>query len=307
MKIIDVFSKRKKRQQKTLSDIFVYDNIPLKLRMQITHILIDAYGNDTRFGSTQSQFKIIHDSLCREYGFGSLFESVDEMNYASCVLNLIIKTDNFDLLLDTIELSFRQLEYYAEKDFDYRSAQPRISPKDAIDEFNYRFLESGIGYQYESGTLVKVENTFIHKEIIKETFLLLSDKSFKGPNDEFTIAFEHYQNKRYKECINECLKAFESTMKTICKYQHWTFSESDSAGTLINIIKDNGLFPAYMESEFTALKSLLSSGIPPARNIDTSHGQGSEIKNIPSYFAKYILDMTGATIIFLIRAYKDKK
>ena len=48
---------------------------------------------------------------------------------------------------------------------------------------------------------------------------------YAGANDEFLRAHEHYRHKRHKECLNECLKAFESMMKAICKKRRWPYSE----------------------------------------------------------------------------------
>lgn len=45
--------------------------------------------------------------------------------------------------------------------------------------------------------------------------VVLSDKRYKGASQEFLAANEHYRHGRYKECLNDCLKAFESTMKII--------------------------------------------------------------------------------------------
>ena len=49
-----------------------------------------------------------------------------------------------------------------------------------------------------------------------------------------------------KECLNECLKAFESCLKTICKKRGWPYDDKKAtAKDLIQIVFDNGLIPSF--------------------------------------------------------------
>ena len=113
---------------------------------------------------------------------------------------------------------------------------------------------------------------------------LLHGQGFEGPNDEYRKAREHYRQGRYKECLNECLKAFESTIKTICTKRGWVYDPGrDTASALITICVTNGLVPAFMQSCLTT--------IPTVRNKMGGHGQGPEPVEVP-YFAEYLLHET---------------
>ena len=48
MPIHDIFSKREKRRRGDLPDVYQYEDIPRKLRVQVIHIWNDAYGPDIR-------------------------------------------------------------------------------------------------------------------------------------------------------------------------------------------------------------------------------------------------------------------
>ncbi|MGD0954125.1 MAG: hypothetical protein ABR985_17335 [Methanotrichaceae archaeon] len=98
----------------------------------------------------------------------------------------------------------------------YRYENRRLSPDEAIAELNHRFREHGVGYQYESGMMMRVDSQIIHEEIVRPALSMLSDPMYEGANAEFLSAHEHYRTKKYKECLNDCLKAFESTIKAIC-------------------------------------------------------------------------------------------
>ena len=87
--------------------------------------------------------------------------------------------------------------------------------EEAIAELNTRFREHGVGYQYESGEIIRVDSQLLHSEVVKPALALLTSKEYEGANTEFLKAFEHYRKNDTKECLNECLKAFESTMKAL--------------------------------------------------------------------------------------------
>jgi hypothetical protein len=188
--------------------------------------------------------------------------------------------------------------------YRYRT-ETSITPEEAIQELNTRFFEHGIGYQYESGMLIRKDSEFIHAEIVKPVLLLLQAKEYKGANEEFLKAHEHYRHGKYKECLNECLKAFESTMKAICEKRQWTYNQNDTAKKLIEICFHNELIPSFIQSEISALRSVLESGIPTIRNRLGGHGQGAKQTIVPLHIASYTLHMTASTILLLVEAEKN--
>ena len=182
-----------------------------------------------------------------------------------------------------------------------------VSPDDAIAELNYRFREHGVGYQYESGQIIKVDSQLVHSEVVKPTLNFLSDPIYKGANEEFLKAHEHRRKKRYKQCLYESLKAFESCLKVICQKRGWSYTEKDTAKRLISIIFDHGLIPPFMQSHFSALRSTLESGVPTVRNNQSGHGQGPNQIAIPEYKAAYILHLTASNILLLAKADQKMK
>ena len=307
MKVFDIYSKRQKRPMGQLPDVYQYDDIPQPLRVQIVHIMNDAMG-DHSSSKTFEFFKLIYNILCREYGIFSLGDIRDSqnINYIGSVKNFILQNKDINKIFDAVELSFRII------DTRYRNGQiisftsPKITPDEAIEELNFRFREHGVGYQYESGEIIRVDSQIIHTEAVKPVLQLLSDPIFQGANEEFLKAHEHYRHGNYKECLNECLKAFESTMKIICNKQGWNFEPTeDTAKTLIKICFQNHLIPTYLQYQFSSLRQSLEGGIPTIRNKQAAHGQGSQPVNVPQYFAAYQLHLTASTILFLIEAEKS--
>ncbi|HAX5771969.1 TPA: hypothetical protein JTW80_004632, partial [Escherichia coli] len=182
------------------------------------------------------------------------------------------------------------------------------SPGDAVIELNERFREHGVGYQFESEEIIRIDSQLIHADVVKPTLILLSGEPlFEGANDEFLAAHEHYRHKRYKECLNDCLKSFESIMKAIHDKNNWKYSPNDTASKLINSCLSQNLIPAYLQSQFTSLKTMLETGIPTIRNKNAGHGQGADIKEVPEELVSYMLHLTATNLLFLLKCEKNIK
>lgn len=179
-------------------------------------------------------------------------------------------------------------------------------------DYNQRFAkaprEHGVGYQFESEEIIRIDSQLIHADVVKPTLILLSGEPlFEGANDEFLAAHEHYRHKRYKECLNDCLKSFESIMKAIHDKNNWKYSPNDTASKLINSCLSQNLIPAYLQSQFTSLKTMLETGIPTIRNKNAGHGQGADIKEVPEELASYMLHLTATNLLFLLKCEKNIK
>jgi hypothetical protein len=305
MTVFDLFSKRQKRLRGEVPDVYQYEDIPSPLRVQIIHIMTDALGNQMSEQTLES-YQWIHDTLCCEYGKFSLSDKASGrgIEYLENVINFMLNNNDVEQVIDVVELSFRLIDTYHRKENIRYFTRPRITPDAAIEKLNARFREHGVGYQYESGNIIRVDSQIIHSEAVKPVLLLLSDDRFKGANEEFLRAHEHYRHGRYKECLNDCLKAFESTMKTICDKQVWSYQPGDTAKKLINVCFQNQLIPTYLQDQFSSLRQSLESGVPTVRNKLGGHGQGSQVIIVPQYFAAYQLHMTASTILFLVEAEK---
>jgi hypothetical protein len=306
MAILDIFSKRQKRLREPLPDVFTYDSLPNQLRVQIVHIIRDALGTDLRYGSSYAAeaYKYIHDALCREYG---VFQLVDSESPREALFNFFLREQDVERALDVIEVSFKVINTFVRK-YEYQSnTNIGMKPDDALKELNGRFKEHAVGFQFESGELIRIDSQLLHESAVKPALALLREKMYEGANEEFLKAHEHYRHGRHKECLVEALKAFESTMKSICVKRKWPYNQTDTAKTLIEVCLNNGLLPAPLQSQFGSLRSLLESGIPTIRNKMGGHGQGAQIVDAPEHVARYGMNLTASSILFLIEAERSLK
>ena len=143
--------------------------------------------------------------------------------------------------------------------------------------------------------------------MVKPVLSMLSDPMYEGANAEFLKAHEHYRAGRHKECMNECLKAFESCIKAICEARGWDYEGQRGIRDLIGIVFERGLIPTFMQSHFTALRKTLEDGVPTLRNQRSGHGQGPEEVPVPEYIAAYTLHLTASNILFLAKANEGMK
>lgn len=303
MAIFDIFSKRQKKLRGEISDILTYDEIPQPLRVQIVHIIKDVIGEDRYSNDHHANdiYEFIRQALCREYGVFHLSKSYNNSPQEE-VLNFLLQTTENEKVLDVIEFSFRYIDKVLRDDFKRYSqySNSKSNPNDSINELNERFKEHAIGYSFDGGELIRIDSTYIHTEITKPVIALLWNSKFKGANEEYLKAHEHYRQGRNKECLTECLKAFESTMKVICKEKGWTYQQTDTAKKLIQICFQNNLVPTFTQNQFTSLQNLLESGIPTIRNKLGGHGQGQIPQKVDDEMTRYGLNLAGTNIIFLI-------
>jgi hypothetical protein len=304
MAIFNLYSKRQKLLRGEVPDIYIYNEIPIPLRVQIVQIIRDAIGKrtySTHEDKPKEAYSFINKTLCHEYGVFSLHQNSQDSN-ESAVLNFLLQTEDIEKVIDAIEFSFLYIDKIIKPDFrSYTyNTEVQMQPDKAIEELNFRFKESGVGYQYEDGKIIRMDSTYSHSEIVKPTLTLLQNSKFKGANDEYLKAHEHYRHGRNKECLTECLKAFESTMKIICTEKQWSFNQNDTSKKLISVCLQNNLIPTFVQTQFSSLENLLQSGIPTIRNKLSGHGQGKIPQKVDDEMVRYALNLTGTNIIFLI-------
>lgn len=109
---------------------------------------------------------------------------------------------------------------------------------------------------------------------------------------------------RDKEAVAEALKAFESTMKAICKSRGWSYPPNATAKPLIEIMFNKRLIPAELQAHFGGLRSAMESGLPTISNRTSRHGQGPDPRAIPPHFVAYALNLAASNIVFLLEAHK---
>jgi hypothetical protein len=299
MAIRNLFSKQQKAKENRETADYQYGYFPKPLRVQIVHIIDEMLKEGIPFVEPPWLYERIHKIVCKEYGVFSLSKDGNKGD-REAVLEFVLNTPDVNQCLDIIQVAFevvteRNPQMGLPSFFEYAP----YARNAAIEECNQRFKEHNVGFQFVEGQILRIDSELTHQQITMPVLKLLEQEFLKGANEEFLSAQEHFRHGRYKECLNECLKSFESTMKAICNKRRWHYNQNDTAKTLITICEKNKLFPIFMESHLTGLRTTLESGVPTARNKTSGHGQGVELIKVSEEFAVYVLNLTATNIRFL--------
>ena len=285
MPIWDIYSKRGKQ----LPDVYQFVTLPAPLRVQIQRIIRNMFTFTSWESDGDSNlYSILHEVLAHEYGVPVLADG----RYPADRVDAFLAETDIEHVLDAIEIAVR-LANHESRD-----------PSEAIKELNHRFREHGVGYQIEGSKAIRIDSTYIHQQVVRPALTVLRASDFENAEAEFRDAHQHYRHRRYEEANAGCLKALESTLKVICHRRGWQFDgEKHTAKALIDIVfKEESLIPDYLQSQFTALRSVLDSGVPTIRNRAGGHGAGVKRREVPGYLASYTLHLTAAAILFLAEA-----
>ena len=289
-----------------MPDVYQYTDIPNSFRVQITHIWEEIFSKGKE---PLMAYLNMARVLRKEYGVYKLvpetYDADDAYQARNELINFFLNEKNIEKVIDITELSLRYIDIVTRKyGYSYDSGSNERAGE-AIEEFNNRAKEHGVGYQYSDGEIIRVDSELVHKEAVVPALLVLRDRKFASAQEEFLKAHEHYRHGRMSEALVDALKAFESTMKVICDGRGWAYDKSKGASELVRACLDNGLIPAYWQNHFSGLKNVLTSAIPTPRNKIGGHGAGSAPAQIPpTELVSYVLHMTASTILFLSEANK---
>ncbi len=161
MAIYDLYSKRKRIERGQVPDVYQYDKSEQSLKVQIMHIIADAFGDD-RYNDVQALYQKVINILCREHGIFELLQYSHLMKSNDHLLQYFLQEKNLEKSFDVVELCFLLIDSFIRDNYSYQAqASPRIDADDAIAELNDRFKEHAFGYKYESGIIIKVSSEYI--------------------------------------------------------------------------------------------------------------------------------------------------
>jgi AbiJ N-terminal domain 4 len=274
-----------------MPDIYVYDTVPNELRVQVVQVMHEVLGSiedaeARRGGSCHDAYQGIVTVLRKELGTFQLPPKNDyaQKRYAFELSNFMLTITPVEGFLDAVELVCRVIENVASEQSYWAIYDAREVADSAILEINARFREHAVGYEYD-GELVRIDTELLHAEAAKPALSLLREPRYKGAEEEFLKAYEHYRKGHHKEALYEALKAFESTMKSICEKRKWTYGKNDAAAKLLTVCFDNGLIPDFWQSHFNGFRTSLEAGVPTGRNKLSGHGQGATPIVVPNHIA----------------------
>lgn len=288
------------------SDIYKYDKIPTEFRNQFINIITKVFSDFQYRTATKSSMFWDHvsEEIKIEMGLLSFTQFNSQLSNlphdVHCVMAYFLECNDRQAI-DIIDLLIYYHHSYSVKHSEYRDVCSV-----AFEKINQRLRYHSVGYEIITNQLVRIDNQFVHSEIVINAINLLVEESFASVSDEFLKAHEHYKSGDYKDAVVNAGKAFESTIKTICSKNGYVYNEQkDTANTLIKHLFDNELIPPYMQNHIHGLKQALENGPHVLRNKNGGHGQGDEIIDVDDSIVRYTLNLCATNIVFLVERYKE--
>lgn len=310
MAIFELFSQRQANITNSGKiDVYQYTDIPSKLRNQIKQIAIEGIG-----------YVAITDADCVEMDSNPWWDKIekiflretglDPFSCDDCAGSRIIdfmNVCNTEEWLDLFDLIIKTIIFIKEDASPTERHKWSIttSTDELIEEINHRLRQADVGYQIEENRLIRIDNQFIHAEVVKPALTLLSGKAYEGPREEFLSAHKHYCAGEYRQAVASAANALESTFKAIFKQKQWSYVKGARISDLAKVARNHHLWPDHLDKNFEQLVASLQNGLPKIRDNIASHGQGAETKHVPSYVATYALHLAATNIVFLTEATKE--
>jgi hypothetical protein len=299
MPLPDTYSRRLNRSN--VDDVYVYDDIPQRMRVQAVQILADGlgpyYDGRRNYAPGAGAYDFIVKRLRRELGVHDLVSARQpDQEY----LGWLERVADVLAWLDGLEVGLRAIDRIVRSQWPRFEGHAGAKPDAAIEEMNARLREAGVGYQYVSGDIIRIDSLHIHRDVVLPILTLLRDPRFKAAEQEYLQAHEAYRRGEVEDCLVDCGKALESVLKVIGTERGWTIKESDPASKLIQAAVDAGFLASYSQTALNHLRGLLESSTPTLRNKLAGHGAGTAPRNVPLHLASFQLHQTAAVMLYLV-------
>ena len=314
MEIYKTYKDRILEAQNPPPDVYFYDPIPDKIRIQVWTIFEDFFEDPDDYRDREIYHEVCW-SITKELQMAEGVESLDDIGLlftsgkrdgAEKLKEVFFRTMNTLYTLSILELIclkiFKSIEFLYETWFETHKR-----PELALEEINLRMKAIGLGYEFLNGFLIRINSKEVHNEIIKPSLSLLSsDPIYKGSDDEYREAFSFYKGAKYEQVLTECNKAIESCLVAIIEKRGWGLPSKLTMGPLVSKCKSKGLFKSYTENHLNNIPSMVGS-VSRIRDEDSGHGKGTKEREIPKELASYVLHLTATNIIFLIESERAMK
>ena len=198
-----------------------------------------------------------------------------------------------------------EFNYYWERDYielfdivefwyDELSSGEKLDFQKAINDV---FKGSNFPWRLMDGYIVKVDFSFIQREIIPSLIEEMSANGFGGALKEFAEAQSDLLAKEYKTSIHNACKSFESTLKIVLNQKKGTLKQ------LVDKATDNGLFNDLPEDMIKGFGDNAFSALGYIRNRLAWHGQGGSVIEINEEYAKLAINLAAVYNTFFMNKY----
>jgi hypothetical protein len=294
---MNVFSSQVAKRNERVES-YRHDHLPRPLKVQVINVFVEIALclPEVQRKGYDVFFSVVHRVLREEYGFSDLAPQPNSP--AEDLFQFFLKESNASKGLHVIKIVFECFVDIVRENANIHPDGMRHHHR-FVEKLNARLKEYSVGYEFREGRFQPVDSGYVRQEILAPTMALLHERYLDGANAEFLRAHEYYGQGRFGDSIDECLKAFESTLKAICHKRKWSYSPTDTVRTLLALGERKGLFPAFMQATFSGLRSVLENVARPRHQL-SGHHPGVHPAQITSEMVAFGLHSTAVHIQFLV-------
>ena len=143
MSLLPTYSRRK-RQAQANDDVYVYDQIPKRVRVQVVQILSEGLGSQYYRNGDYTKVARIYDYLCtqmsKELGVHQLHPEGNSDNRLA-FFGWLEGEQEVDYWLDGVELALKTVDNFVRRNIDELRRDVQTEPDAAIAELNARLRE----------------------------------------------------------------------------------------------------------------------------------------------------------------------
>ena len=240
-------------------------------------------------GKNQKERNTSHDTQYE-------FNSEHELKAYQSFCHKKIKEGTIEDIFDLVEIAFQLPDdmLWTLQNKGTKWKKKKSEHKRAIEEINIGFEEEHVGYRI---TNKRVERNVISLDISLPALDVLHDKIFKRARDNFHLAYQHYQDKNYEDCVVSSNKAFESFLKALCERQELEYQTNAPIGDLVKILCNNLLSNDKFNNKFPGYFNFL----PCVRAHFGGHGFAPRVEKTHACIARYALHLAATNILFFMQ------
>ena len=304
--IFDVFSRREPTRERRHKP----DELSEKVRGQVLILYLNLAPSQSRHQSYMAyiapDFWVqMHSKLQLLYGRVNL-SGIQTSNATEDLINFLHYC-NADEFFDFVESSFKldiTLDVMGDENqvvdalntiFRASDAPYQLTPIVKVEEkiADSRFSHSLI-HTVAYPKIIRAEEELTYQEAVKPALSVLSAPHFEAANREFRDAMDKYRKGDYEDSLAMCGSAFESVLKVLCKRKRWKYNEQDTASQLLDVIFSKSTLEPFFKQPLMLIATMRNK-------LSSSHGGGSNVRNVEGHIAQYALTSTAAAIMLLVR------
>ncbi|MGH7540809.1 MAG: hypothetical protein ACRELC_07410 [Gemmatimonadota bacterium] len=199
------------------------------------------------------------------------------------------------LYLDFVEIAIDQYvdnRRYVEVEYADVVEDPYVAPGAFLNEL---FAARGIEYRFtERGRAEWHGDEGVYDEVVRPALDALADGRLDGPREEFEAGLRHLRRgtpKDREDAIEEAGKSVESAMKVLLAGHGVERVGNETAEPLWNLLRENEIVPPKTKDAILSTSRL--------RNEYGAHGQGIEVREIPTGIPELAVSTAAASIAYL--------